>query len=371
MNPLCVENATNPAKVEPLCPVFGACGGCAYQDIPYDEELRIKEKELQTLFRNVLGTSDDIFETIVASPEPYYYRHRLDIGLYRDRQGGCTMGFMQEGTHRIVSVDSCAISQQGISEFLPQLKVEASQKMPADYRVANLVVKIGGDGRVVWGGIGRKSLAMNEADYLWTVIEGKKVYYSLDTFFQANLSILPRVVQQIRKWLALDAGTLFLDLYAGVGLFGLCLADSVCKVVMVEESKPSARLAKYNVDVHHLSGKAEILPCKVEEALLLFMAESSYATKVALIDPPRVGLSESVLQGLALDEENPAVGGGRKWLDALLYLSCSPETLVRDLTVLSNHGWRIVKAAPFDFFPRTKHLETLVLLQPLQSEGKS
>ena len=178
-------------KITPQCPVFGQCGGCLYQDIPYEEELRIKETNLKTLLQSRLNIADELFEPITASPRDYHYRNRLDLKLVCTKEQGVLIGFSSEGRNNIIPIEACPIAQQEISAYLPKVKREAINRLTPKYKMANLVVKTGEDGRVAWGGIGRRSLQMKEEDYLWTEIAGKKIFYSLDTFFQAIRSILP------------------------------------------------------------------------------------------------------------------------------------------------------------------------------------
>jgi tRNA (guanine-N(7)-)-methyltransferase len=340
--------------VKPLCPVFGECGGCAYQDLPYEEELRLKENQLKEIFQKELSLSEECFEPIMPSPRPYHYRSRLDLGLRRTGGGDYFMGFMPAEGRRIIPVESCAIAAEEISDFLPELRREAIQKLPADYRTANLVIKTGDDGRIFWGGIGRRSLAMQPADYLWTIVNGKKIFYSLDTFFQANLSILGKVLRQIAKLGLFTREVHFLDLYGGVGLFGISVADKVQKVTIVEENIPSAKLAEHNAAFHGLGGKVGVRSGRIEDELPALFQSNPALPQVAFVDPPRQGLNPKALEILA---------AGRH-LKALLYLSCNPQALVRDLKGFIQNQWTVKKVMPLDFFPKTKHIETLVLLKP-------
>ena len=273
MDTATVSTLTPAQKTEPLCPIFGVCGGCAYQDRSYDSELAIKDESLRQLFASQLPSDRSVLNRIVPSPHPYHYRNRLDITLKRTKDGRFLTGFQLPGTKRMVSSDSCVISRREISDFIPQLREEAIQKLPSHYRNANLVVRTGDDGRVFWGGIGRRSLELKEEDYLWTEIRGRKIFYSLDVFFQANLSILPRLMDVIEESVILDLETTFLDLYAGVGLFGMTFADRVGKVVMIEESPSSLKLMRYNV-AYHGYAHVEILEGKVEEKLHKILLDS-------------------------------------------------------------------------------------------------
>jgi 23S rRNA (uracil1939-C5)-methyltransferase/tRNA (uracil-5-)-methyltransferase len=361
MEAACLHDPAKPRQVEPLCPVFGSCGGCLYQDIPYEEELRIKEESLRRSLSKIPAISERIFRPIVPSPKEYHYRYRLDIGIYQKRDGEIKMGFRQEVKARTVPVDSCAIAHPRISEFLPTLKEQAQAILPSKYHTANLVVRTGDDGRVRWGGIGRHSLCMREEDYFYTDIGGKRIHYALDTFFQANLSILPHVLEYLRSFHWIDAETTFLDLYAGVGLFGLLLADLAGEVILIEDCEASVRVARYNIAYHQLEEKAKIFAGRVDAYLPPALREARFAKRVAMIDPPRKGLSVEVVQMLC---DAACKQSGTEGLQALFYLSCSPDSLARDLTLLTQEAWQIDCVIPFDFFPKTQHLETLVLLLP-------
>ncbi len=338
-------------KEKPLCPLFGVCGGCQYQDIPYEEELDRKAGLLKDLFKKELDIFEGRFEEIVASPNPYYYRNRLDLTLRKRNNGQRQMGFMLQGTQRLQEVDFCPIARQEINDFLPILKEEAVRRLPENYRVANLVVRVGEEGKVFWGGIGRHSLRMKEEDYFWVTVRGRKVFYALDTFFQSNLSILERVVTAIENLVPWRKDTVFLDLYSGVGFFGIALADRAKEIVMIEEGCDSVAMARFNARHHHLE-HIRILEGKVETLLPEVLRAVSGKPCIGLIDPPRNGLAPSALETLIQARD----------LTSLFYLSCSPQSLVRDLRKILQEGWRIEKIIPFDFFPRTRHLETLVWL---------
>jgi len=340
-------------QVKPQCGYFGECGGCAYQNLSYKQELAIKDRLLQEIFAP-LKLKSKMIESIIPSPDEYHYRNRLDFSFRKTLKGEYLLGFKSEQSKFIVPIESCSIAKEEISDFIPELKDAVIRTLPPDYNIANLVVRTGDDGRVFWGGIGRHSLAQKPGDYFWTEIHGYKIFYALDTFFQANLSILPELINKIRSFRLWNSKTILYDLYSGVGLFGISFHDRVKQVVMIEEGVPSIKLAKFNVDYHHLEN-VEIREGKVEQLLGRVRKDS-----VAIIDPPRKGLSDDAMKTLVK----------AKKLKALLYLSCNPSTLVRDLVHFVKRGWKINTVIPFDFFPKTKHIETLVCLKP-QRRSKS
>ncbi len=339
-------------NMQPACSVFGTCGGCAYQDIEYEQELKLKSEQLQMLLSQSTDVTSSLSE-VVPSPCIYHYRHRLDLKLKKTKEGKVFVGFTPREGRGVIPVDECPIAMKPVSEFIPQLKIQAEAKLTPKYRQANLVVRCGDDARVFWGGIGKKSLCLDPDDYLWTEINERKIFYSLDTFFQANLSILPRLFEEIKALNLFDKQTTFFDLYGGVGLFGIGLIDLVKDVVLIENCKPSVALAHYNVSYHKLDN-FEVVEGTVEQYLPKFLDRLNQSETVAIIDPPRAGLSEDSLKFIVR----------QKKIGQLLYLSCNPGALVRDLRGFIQGGWVVDKVMPFDFFPRTKHLETLVVMKP-------
>jgi len=346
-------------QVKPRCPVFHDCGGCTYQHINYLEELKIKEKKLQCILNDKCAIDKNVIEPIVPSPKVYHYRNRLDLKMLRTKKGRLFMGFspgMRAGQSRypfgVVDIEACYIAQEQISQFIPKLKLKASDKFPENYKQANIVVRTGDDGRIFWGGIGRRSLHLSEEDYLWTKIQGRKIFYSLDTFFQANLSILPQFVERIQSLNIWDRDTCLYDLYGGVGFLGMSLYDHVKKVILVEENPASLKLACYNIGVHQLEN-FHIIDGRVEDKLTEILDHNNDYKQVALIDPPRDGLSVKALSVLANSDK----------FGYILYLSCNPDALARDLESFLCSHWKIRKIIPFDFFPRTAHLETLTVLK--------
>ncbi len=344
--------------MKPICPVFGKCGGCLYQDISYGEELKIKEKTLKSLIKSKINLEDDIFMDIIPSPTEYYYRNRLDLRLLKTKNKNIFIGFSPNKGFGVIEINRCLIARKEISDFIPELKKQATAILPEKYRLANLVVRTGDNGRVLWGGIGRRSCQLDEKDYLWTQIRGKKIFYSLDTFFQANLSILPKLSEVLLSLKCINKNTLLFDLYGGVGLFAIILADKINMAYIIEENKSSVKLAKYNIKFNNLSN-IEIIKGRVEEkynVIIEKVKDINCNYKVAIIDPPRAGLSKEIL--------NTLVTGVQK-LDYILYLSCYPESLVRDLKKFVDGNWIVNHIIPFDFFPRTRHIETLVVLSKI------
>lgn len=338
-------------KIPAVCPVFNDCGGCQYQDISYADELRFKESQLKSLFKDAIGSNEQLFRPIMPSPQEYGYRNRLDLKLVQTKSKEIFIGFSPRDRKRLIPIDSCPIARREISDAIPSVKEQAKLKVTVKHKQANIVVRTGDDGRVLWGGIGRRSLELQPQDYLWTKILGKKIYYSLDTFFQANLFILPEFIKRLRSLPIWDPSAVFYDLYGGVGLFGICVYDLVGKVVLIEEVASSLKAARHNV-AYHAFDRFMIHDGKVEDVLPDMLENMNASSNIIMVDPPRAGLSDPTLTMLN------SITNARH----LLYLSCHPQSLLANCQVLKEK-WVIKEIHPLDFFPRTQHLETLVLFE--------
>lgn len=338
-------------RIPALCPVFNNCGGCQHQDISYADELRAKESYVVSLFKNGLGVSDDVFRPILASPQEYHYRNRLDLKLIQTKTKEIFIGFSPKDRHRLIPIDACPIARRELSDAIPAIKEQAKTKVTDKHKQANIVIRTGDDGRIFWGGIGRRSLELQPQDYLWTEILGKRIFYSLDTFFQANLFILPELMTRLRSLAIWDPQAVFYDLYGGVGLFGICVQDLVQKVVLIEEVGASLKAARHNAEYHNFTNFF-IQDGKVEDVLPPMLETMAQSPNIVMVDPPRAGLSPATV---AMLNALPNV-------QHLIYLSCNPESLLDNCKNLKER-WAIREVHPLDFFPRTRHLETLVVFE--------
>jgi 23S rRNA (uracil1939-C5)-methyltransferase/tRNA (uracil-5-)-methyltransferase len=293
---------------------------------------------------------EKIVRPIVPSPRVYHYRNRLDLKLLRRKNGQVHIGFSAAPGAPVLDVSACPIAMERISGYLPLLRREAEEKLPPDYRLANLTVRCGDGDAVRWGGIGRRSLKLPEEDHFYTDILGRRIYYSLDTFFQANLSILPELARALRGLPVWNRTGLFCDLYGGVGLFGHLVADLVGRVVNIEENIHAVAVARRNIRENDMAAM-EVFSGRVEGLLGRVLGEHAGADNIVMVDPPRAGLSAEAIKLL----------DGIKGARYLLYLSCNPGKLAENIAVLNRGQWEPVFLQPFDFFPRTRHLETLAL----------
>lgn len=325
-----------------------------YQNLDYSEQLELKRK----LVEDSLIAFPVSVAPVIPSPEPYYYRHMIALSV-KKRRGELCFGFMGKDKHTFIPIEHCSIADHRINELIPK----ASEKLEAlpekrRFRTSQIVLRVGSSGEVV------TSLQTDRGKVLECAIQNKNFSYLVSSFFQHNFSILPKLVETISvmlsgaKHLADPSpgrgqddkqGTLF-DLYSGVGLFGISLAENYEKVIGIEEGYEAVQHAKRNADQNGVQNAA-FLEGKVEVLLSELLLDSAKPLHI-VVDPPRVGLKREVIQTLI---QLP--------IDKLVYVSCERSALARDLGFLAER-FKIQAVQPLDLFPQTKHVETVVLLEP-------
>ncbi len=337
----------SPHRVEPPCPVFGTCGGCAWQHIDYAEQLRLKTalaaealarvgrlrpEELPPAWTGGGGAGGPL----PAASVPYGYRNR--VRLHRDGRG--RLGYLRRGSHEVVPVRGCPIAVPAINAFL----AAAPARPPA----GRPMVAPGKDRFQLFGYEDRVAVEGEAAaEPLRVTVLDRPIEFQVETFFQSNLGLLPRLVSAAVRGLS---GRRALDLYSGVGLFASFLADSFEQVIAVEENPLSLSYARRNVPAARSGAGHRFHAARVEAWLRAYPAGEE--PDAALVDPPRAGLSAEVVR--LLIERRPR---------RLSYVSCDVATLARDLGRLLAGGYRLGELELFDFYPQTAHLEAVARLE--------
>lgn len=372
----------SPRRVEPPCPYFGRCGGCNYQHTDYEEQLRIK----QTILRETLQRTAKIeldSEIVVHSAKPWGYRNRTRMKVAHEPE--FSVGYFRHGSHELLAVRECPISSPLIGRALAALwELGEAGKVHGDLReiqwLANgddsqLIVELyatrGADaqnqralaealraaipeltgvavfeGAQGWddgseqeaiGSIRPRSLAAFGDSVLTYKVDAHEYRVSAGAFFQTNRFLASELVATALRDLA---GRVAVDLYAGVGLFSLPLAERFEKVVAVEASPFSAGDLRANA-----TPKISAIQQTTEQWL---RGNPSMKADLVVVDPPRSGLGEATARAL-----------GKLRTSRVTYISCDPSTLSRDLRVLLQSGFRVEQAHLVDLFPQTFHMESV------------
>jgi 23S rRNA (uracil1939-C5)-methyltransferase len=345
----------SPRRVDPPCEVFGECGGCQLQHADYPYQLEMKREILREAFRRI--GKMDVAPEIAPASEPFGYRHRG-----RFRVDGAEVGFHASLSHRLVPVSRCPLMIDAINAVLPGLRglgrfakvsevqvasdgVRASASFPGIPFGKGLVEHLAGRTGGVLSGARFEDRSWGE-ERITLPLDGISYSVSPRAFFQANWRMnlaMVRRVGAILENLGVSAGARLLDLYAGAGNFALPLSAGVGEVVAVEGEARSFKELRRNVADNGI-GNVRIVRSSVET----FRPEGRFDALV--LDPPRAGLSER-----SLSRVREAAAG------KILYVSCNPSTLARDVRSLSDR-YDLASLEMHDFFPNTHHVEALAVL---------
>ena len=372
----------SPQRTAPPCPHFGICGGCDYQHIPYEPQLQYKAQILRETLRR-LGRIEWPGEIAVHSSHPWNYRNRaqwkvrpLGESASRDAAESGTsrsgIGYFRAGSTALCAVENCAIvSPLLLKTFLRLRESIAAGALPhflreieafADSSDSKLLLTatFAGFPSDPSGLAGDLELAIPEIEsmlfhdpsrdrmelfgpgFLEYAVADVKYRVGHFSFFQVNRFLVADLAHEVVESEA--GGRVALDLFAGVGLFSLPLADRFQRVVAVESNPASARDLESNARGR---GRIEIRTADVERFLEKYKEEPEFV----LLDPPRAGVTPQTIERLA------ALSPGR-----ITYVSCEPPTLARDLALICASGYDLSQVHLFDFFPQTFHMEAVVKL---------
>ena len=326
--------AAGPGRALPRCSLFGRCGGCAWQHLGYDTQLAAKADILRDALTRIGGLTWTGAIEVVPSP-PYGYRGRARVGVARG-----VVGFRRLRSHALEPASACPV-------LVPELEAAlAALALAPPARDGEIELCAGDDGNVrAWGPGG---LLYGAAEL--AIGAGRaRIGVSPGVFFQGNARLRGALLAAVLE--AAGRGTRALELCAGAGFFSLGLAERFREVLAVESSPPAVRDLRRNLAA---SGAANVrVTCAPLERFLAGAEPREFAPDAIVLDPPRTGLGAPLAKDLAA-----AAGAAR-----VVYVSCEPATLARDLAVLAAEGLRLVSLRGFDLFPQTAHVEAIAVLE--------
>lgn len=328
----------SPDRIAPVCPLFGCCGGCQYQNLAYPVQLEWKRRHVAEVLQRLARIGAPV-EPVVASPRPFGYRSKITPHFDRPKGSTGPIGFLESGKrHSLVDVPQCPLATEAINAALPELRARVKREMPGRKTGATLLLREG------CGGV-----TSDPAATITERVGDLELRFGAGDFFQNNPFILPLLVGHVVAEASGGHARFLVDAYCGSGLFALAAAKHFERVAGVEVSERAVLSARANaahngiVNCTFLAGTAEAI-----FAGLHFEGGES----AVIIDPPRKGCD-----GLFLDQL--FVFRPRR----VVYVSCNPATQMRDLVRFVAAGYRVERVRPFDLFPQTKHLECVVTLE--------
>lgn len=374
-----------------ICPVSEKCGGCKWIDKEYAVQLKEKEKWVKGLLEPFCKT-----EPIIGMEQPTHYRNKVHAVFGEDRKHNIISGIYEEGTHKIVPVDSCLIENEkadaiivSIRELLKSFKIRpynedtgygllrhvlirtgqatgqimvvlvlASPIMPSKNNFVKALLKLHPEITTIVVNVNNRGTSMILGDkeqviygkgYIEDVLCGKTFRISPKSFYQVNPVQTEKLYGKALEYADLQGNETVLDAYCGTGTIGIIASDKAGKVIGVELNGDAVKDARENAKRNNVNN----IQFYQNDAgkFLIEMAEQGAKVDVVLMDPPRSGSDEAFLSSVVKMKPRKVV-----------YISCNPETLARDLKYLTKQGYKVKRAVGCDMFPFTSHCETVCLL---------
>ncbi|WP_369819198.1 23S rRNA (uracil(1939)-C(5))-methyltransferase RlmD [Thermoanaerobacter sp. YS13] len=389
-----IENST--LEKQSLCPHFGDCGGCTYQNVSYQDQLEIKEDIVKKLFEKE-GIRDYEFLGIGKSPKEHGYRNKMEYTFGKDKEGNGTLGLHRKGRfYEVVMTDKCNIVDDDFLKalnltfdyaikkglpfydkkthegFLRHLVVRKASKsgeillnivtttqLQHDFTELIEIYKNANFGSRLVGVLHTQNDSWSDAvvcerlevlygrDYLIEEILDLKFKISAFSFFQTNSYGAEKLYETVREFAGDVSDKIVFDLYSGTGTIGIIMAPMAKKVIGIELVEEAVMSARENAKLNGLEN-CTFIAGDVSQKL----KEIKEKPDVVIVDPPRSGINPKVLEDII--KFNP---------QKVVYVSCNPESLARDLKIFSEKGYKVEKVKCVDMFPHTYHVETVVLIE--------
>ena len=386
----------SPERMEPECPYAGKCGGCAYRHLTYPEELWAKRQRVQDALTRIGGLELTV-EEILGAKNPEHYRNKSQYPVGADG----SIGFFQARTHKVVPIRRCLIqtetadrTAQAVGEWMRRYKISAYDETTGKGLVRHVCVRVNRKGEslccVVVNGnkvprepelaayvtaavshtvgvllnsntrrgnviLGDKYRTLFGRNYLMDTLCGLEFKLSMPSFYQVNRDQAEALYGKALEFAGLTGNETVLDLYCGIGTITLCLAKAAKRVIGAEIVPPAIRDAKENALRNHVEN-AEFF-CGDAADIAAKLESDGLRPDVVTVDPPRKGLAPEVIASVA------AMGP-----EKVVYVSCDPATLGRDVKIFREFGYEAKRAAAVDMFPGTAHVETVCLLSKLHAK---
>lgn len=373
---LCETIQPSLARRQPICPVAGDCGGCQWQHLPYTEQLYWKEKLFRESLVHQCGIEPDRILSILPASNEWSYRSRVQIKC-RNTSAGFETGFFRSKSHQIVSILECpviapelnvllnqlraAIDHTAFADDIPQIDLsvddcaccsavihysgtddtELSEILDKENLSASIMIK---------SATGKKILSVSGSRSMQIVVDNPPMLlkYAVGSFAQINLEQNRAMVDKVLELAELDGSEKILDLFCGMGNFSLPLARRSKQVVGVEESAASVNMARingYQNEIDNVKFRNQSAVGALDQFTNIDQPD------LLVLDPPRSGALTTIRELV------------NKPVKKIIYISCDPQTLARDVKLLVNNGYELLSSAPIDMFPQTYHCESITLLR--------
>ncbi len=386
-------------RTKPFCSHFGLCGGCSWQDLKYEEQLKFKTKHVKENLKHIGGFSDFPIRDALGSAEIFYYRNKMEYAFSPAPEKQLILGLHpKERFDKVFDLKECFLQSEKANQIVDFVREFAKEQklIPYDYKkragflrfltiregkntdttMVNLVTNKGEFPfkdeffsrlvskfpfiKSVVRNINSKlaNIAVGEEEELLagdrTITEklGKfKFEISANSFFQTNTHQAERLYETVLDLADLHGDESVLDLYCGNGTISILSSQNARRVIGVESVEESVKNARRNAELNSVTNCEFI--CGEVKKMLAKLVDDKEIPDLVVVDPPRAGLHKHVIKSLL--SIRPA---------KIIYVSCNPSTLARDLKILCEDYYKLERVQPIDMFPHTYHIETLVKITP-------
>ncbi|HVP36175.1 MAG TPA: 23S rRNA (uracil(1939)-C(5))-methyltransferase RlmD [Terriglobales bacterium] len=385
------------SRVHPVCSHFGLCGGCTWQNLDYEAQLYYKEKTVIESLRHLGGFSDFEAEKIIRSEDTYFYRNKMEFSFGRDSSGKLILGLHPyEDFRRVFDLENCYLQSEVSNQIVRWVRdfCREKQLIPYDPKehtgfLRYLAIREGLNKSEIMVNLVTYSGEFKQAETIATVLmknfpqiktvvrnintrfadiafgeieeilKGKgtiqeklgELYFevSANSFFQTNTKQAERLFNIVTDYAGLEGSEEVLDLYSGTGAISFFLAQKAKRVAGIESVKDSIENADKNAELNSIKNCRFLLG--EAKDVLSSLVKENYSPEIIVVDPPRGGMHKKVISSML--EIKPK---------KIVYVSCNPTTLARDLQILTEKDYVLEKVQPVDMFPQTYHIEAVAKL---------
>jgi 23S rRNA (uracil1939-C5)-methyltransferase len=347
----------SPLRIVPRCKHFGVCGGCHYQHLPYEEQLKAKTDILRDQLTRIGKIKNPPVQEMAASPSPWNYRNHVQFHLTEEGK----LGYVRAQIPDVFAITECHLPEGFLNGIWPQLEFEpgtnlerVSLRAGKDYDSMLILESSSPEAPEleieacisVTHVFEENTVVVAGNDHIIISVLGREFRVSAASFFQVNTAMAEEMVKRLLDDLPITPSSTLLDVYCGVGLFSAFFAPRCERVVGIESSASACEDFALNLDEFD---NVELYEGPAEEVLPALVGQISNSS-CTILDPPRAGLEKRVVDGLL--DLNP---------QRIAYVSCDPSTLARDAARFIRGGYRLQEVRPFDVFPQTYHIESISL----------
>lgn len=377
--------------MEMKCPYFSLCGGCSKLNISYEEEIKEKTEYIKKLFKTI-NYNKEI--EVVKADTPYYYRNKVMMAFKLSKTKKVVSGIYEEHSHKIVPVNDCLIQSETINKVLKSVNTALSKNKitpfvnggvvkhvlvrhaiktnqimvvivtPTDMfpgranfikdllklepTITTIVQNVQSrDTSIV---LGTKERVLYGKGFIVDELCGLKFKLSPRSFFQINPLQTEKLYGIAMEFANLRVGNTVIDAYSGIGTIGMVASKTCGKVICVENNPDAVTDARFNAKFNNINNIN--FYCEDSTKFINELAQNRIKMDCVILDPPRTGTTYNFISAIA-----------KMGIKRVVYVSCGPETLVRDLKIFKDFGYEIKNVKCVDMFPKTEHVESVVLLE--------